>query len=256
MESFKVPESSFIDDEATKQAKWFKDNMMLAYMLSFLYLVAVFLGRKWMRYRKPYSLRRALTIWNAGLSLFSIMAFVRVTPLLLKKISAGGFSSSVCSHASNQETAYWMMLFVFSKVVEFGDTAFIVLRKSPLIFLHYYHHVVACTYIWYIASVSLTDSTLHWFVWLNSGVHSIMYSYYFIVSTGIRLPTTVSKSITLLQLLQFCIALVCINIAWWFISNDYPCNTTKSINYLGNLSYSSILILFSNFFYKRYLIKK
>ena len=32
---------------------------------------------------------------------------------------------------------YWTFMFVMSKVPELGDTIFIVLRKQPLIFLHW-----------------------------------------------------------------------------------------------------------------------
>jgi hypothetical protein len=34
-------------------------------------------------------------------------------------------------------SGFWALMFVLSKVPELGDTIFIVLRKQPLIFLHW-----------------------------------------------------------------------------------------------------------------------
>lgn len=45
--------------------------------------------------------------------------------------------------------AFWTTMFSFSKAIELVDTAFVVLRKRPLIFLHYYHHATVLVYVWY-----------------------------------------------------------------------------------------------------------
>lgn len=37
----------------------------------------------------------------------------------------------------NVATSLWGLLFAWSKILEFGDTAFIILRKQKLIFLHW-----------------------------------------------------------------------------------------------------------------------
>lgn len=39
--------------------------------------------------------------------------------------------------------------FCFSKLPELVDTVFIVLRKQPLIFLHWYHHASVLIYCWF-----------------------------------------------------------------------------------------------------------
>lgn len=58
-----------------------------------------------------------------------------------------GLTYSLC-HSCNPDgvAAFWSFLFAISKLVELGDTLFIVLRKKKLIFLHYYHHAVVLIY--------------------------------------------------------------------------------------------------------------
>lgn len=63
-----------------------------------------------------------------------------------------------------------------SKVFEFGDTAFVVLRKQDLKFIHYYHHVVTAVGWWYM--YPYYEPVQMWFVVMNSFVHSLMYPYY------------------------------------------------------------------------------
>ena len=48
----------------------------------------------------------------------------------------------------NKVSGFWATMFVLSKVPELGDTIFIVLRKQPLIFLHWYHHATVLVYSW------------------------------------------------------------------------------------------------------------
>lgn len=50
-------------------------------------------------------------------------------------VDNGGFS--ICSNDVSPASAFWAWAFVLSKLVELGDTAFIILRKQPLIFLHW-----------------------------------------------------------------------------------------------------------------------
>ncbi|VDO72295.1 unnamed protein product [Heligmosomoides polygyrus] len=57
------------------------------------------------------------------------------------------------------------------------------------------------------STVELTAAG-RWFIWMNYFVHSIMYAYYSIVSTGIRLPKRLSMTVTALQTTQMLIGVM------------------------------------------------
>ena len=103
-----------------------------------------------MQDRKPYVLRKQLVVWNTALALFSIVAFTRVMPLMIKKWSQVGIIGSVCDSLVDNKTLFWLALFTMSKVTEYGDTFFIVARTSPLNFLLMYHHITVSLYTWYV----------------------------------------------------------------------------------------------------------
>jgi elongation of very long chain fatty acids protein 3 len=110
------------------------------------YLIIKIIQRQ-MYTSKPYELRRALIVWNACLALFSLCGLIRFTEDVMHSLVNYGLYKSICySCHPGAATAYWSLLFAVSKFVELGDTLFIVLRKRPLIFLHYYHHAAVLIY--------------------------------------------------------------------------------------------------------------
>ena len=74
-------------------------------------------------------------------------------PSLLNTIYYRGVYHSVCVPPTPRygrgPVGFWVVLFIFSKIPELGDTVFIVLRKKPLIFLHWYHHVTVLLFCWH-----------------------------------------------------------------------------------------------------------
>jgi hypothetical protein len=66
----------------------------------------------------------------------------------------------------------WVQLFILSKIPELIDTVFIVQRKRPLIFLHWYHHVTVLLYCWH--SYATEASQALYFVAMNYSVHAVM----------------------------------------------------------------------------------
>lgn len=148
---------------------------------------------------------------------------------------------------------FWTWLFVLSKLPELGDTIFIVLRKQPLIFLHWYHHITVLIYSWF--SYTEYTSSARWFIVMNYCVHSVMYSYYALRAMRYKPPRFISMVITSLQLTQMIVGCA-INI--W--AHDYlktahhsPCHISHINIQLSIAMYFSYFVLFARFFYVTYL---
>ena len=88
--------------------------------------------------------------WEAALALFSIVGALHVVPMALEPILAGqSFAATICQPGVHDDPrSFWTFLFMLSKVAEFGDTIFVVLRKKPLILLQHYHHMATMLYCW------------------------------------------------------------------------------------------------------------
>jgi len=234
---------------------WMQNNWTVSIWASVSYMILIFAGQKLMSYRDAFDLRWPLATWNALLSLFSIVGFLRSTPEFFRVLSRHGFHHSVCvpSYSQDSVCGLWMEAFILSKMFELVDTAFIVLRKRPLIFLHWYHHVTVLVYCWH----AMKDHTAagRWFSWMNFAVHSIMYAYYAASALRIRAPRWVSMGITTMQLSQMIVG--CYLVYYVYYVKTYQpermCHQTWENLYFCFGIYFTYFLLFLNFFYKAYL---
>jgi elongation of very long chain fatty acids protein 6 len=123
---------------------WFKSYWFHSIYYSIVYAIFVYLGIKLMKNRKPFVLRSPLALWSGLLAIFSILGTIRCLPEFIDTLNNKGFVESICSisFANDNRLLFWHLLFCWSKVIEFGDTLFIILRKQKLINLHWIHHIV------------------------------------------------------------------------------------------------------------------
>ncbi|XP_033355328.1 elongation of very long chain fatty acids protein 6-like [Bombus vosnesenskii] len=230
-------------------------NDHLPYCLVYcaIYVILVFSGKYYLSDKPKFDLRRWLTLWSLMLATFSILGFLRMGSEMFHTLSNYGFYYSVCVPnflTRDPVAAFWTFSFTLSKIVELGDTAFIVLRKQPLIFLHWYHHITVLLYTWY--SYGETSATGRWFTTMNLFVHSWMYSYYALKAMRFSLPKWIAITITMLQLLQMVIGCVIVFAAYYYMQIN-ECNVTLSNIKFSLLMYFSYFILFARFFQKAYL---
>jgi len=149
-------------------------------------------------------------------------------------------------------TGLWVCLFVFSKVPELFDTAFIVLRKKPLIFLHWYHHVTVLLNCW--DSYASRSAPGLWFLSINYSVHAIMYAYF---SGYLPFRKYLAPVITTMQISQMAIGVMVTSRVYYIkFFLEQPCSMTD-VSWLGTvLMYSSYLVLFVMFAVHRYCMPR
>jgi len=224
-----------------------------SFMVSVLYMVVIFGIKFAMQTRKPYQLKLTLQLWNLWLALFSIFGSLVTGYGLLRETQKYGIVSTYTHSRDFFQglTGLWTFWFCMSKLAELGDTILIVLRKKPLIFLHWYHHVATLNY----GLMSYIDKSAFntWIVWLNFTVHAVMYSYYFLAACSIRLPAWFSQCLTTSQITQFLITLVILaHVGFKMLVGQHVDTSPTSYIYclLMELSY---VALFGNFFYQSYI---
>jgi len=234
--------------------EWVRQRQPLALWASAVYVIAIFSIKTIMKSRSPFSLTIPLNIWNFLLAAFSIIGTIRMTPEFIESIRDLGLIGSYCkiNHFTEGTNGYWAWLFIVSKLFELVDTQFLVLRKRPLMFLHWYHHVLTLVYAFY--SYPLSPGFNRWGIYMNLVVHAFMYSYYFLRSMRIPVPGAVAQLITTLQILQFVIACsILAHLGVLIYGRGVQCDFDHNVFLLASFMNVTYLSLFINFFLKSYV---
>ncbi|CAG0890122.1 unnamed protein product [Cyprideis torosa] len=248
-----------LDDFSIRQAMVFHKYWALCFVISGIYLYLVFKGQEWMKHRKPFNLNRALIAWNWALAIFSLGATIRGVVYLYGDLKMGILRDNFCYITHFRIPQYpgcagysaWGWLFMVSKFLEFGDTFFLVVRKKPVIFLHWYHHITVFCFGCYAYANGISAAAI--VIPVNGCVHFFMYSYFALRAMHIRVPKPISMALTTLQILQM-ISFVIIAYFVKDMASTVPnCTFTHFHLRLGLLMVISYLFLFMHFFYKAYL---
>ena len=232
--------------------QWHLQNWTICIWFSVMYVIAVRFGVFYMNNRKPLDLRYPLALWSALLAIFSIAGSYSMVPEILWVLSRDGFHAAACDNSFSQDSSvlFWSWLFVWSKVLEFGDTAFIILRKQKLSFLHWYHHAmtVICVFTYFPGMVAIN----RWTGSMNYLVHSIMYSYYSLRALRFRIPKPVAITITSMQIAQMMIGFYVAIYELAMKLTGSPCKITLGESVFSFSVYFSYFLLFLNFFIRTY----
>ncbi|XP_016106213.1 very long chain fatty acid elongase 2 [Sinocyclocheilus grahami] len=229
------------------------DSYTPTFLLTITYLLTIYLGTKYMKNRPPYSLKHVLLLYNFSLTMLSLYMLVE---LISSVWSAGYRLQCQGLHESGEadiRVAKVLWWYYFSKLIEFLDTIFIVLRKknNQISFLHVYHHASMfniwwCVLNWIPCGQSFFGPTL------NSFIHILMYSYY-----GLSTIPSMHKYLwwkrylTQAQLVQFLLTITH-TVSAWVVPCGFPLGCLK----FQTFYMCTLVALFVNFYMQTYRKRK
>ncbi|XP_073831760.1 very long chain fatty acid elongase 4-like [Musca autumnalis] len=218
---------------------------IIAYLVMSLYLSKIF-----KRY-KPFKLQGLLIAYNFCMALLNLY----IAKELLQSATKLKYSYWCQPHRviySEQEirlaSAVWW--FYFSKLLEFCDTAFFILRHKwkQLSPLHIYHHSTMFP-MWWAATKYVPTGAIFFPSLVNSIIHVIMYTYYALSACGPAIQKYLwwKKYLTVVQLAQFTLGVI-----WGIQAIAFKCDVPTGIKYVTIGYMVTFLILFGHFYKKEY----
>jgi len=201
--------------------------------------------------KKEVHMKPILAVWNSVLTVASIIVFLCWSSTLIAELVKSGYSIHHIVCMPHMELNYGLnmvcaTIYAVFKFFELTDTLFLILRKRPVPFLHWYHHATVLVYSWYAVMISVPVGNL--FGVMNAFVHSIMYFYYFLSSVGQR-PSW-GKYITILQIVQMILGLT-FTFAWSYFHvtrNDCVLVKSEGIPADDNIFMTASLLLYGSYF--------
>ncbi|KAH9419865.1 Elongation of very long chain fatty acids protein 7 [Dermatophagoides pteronyssinus] len=186
----------------------------IALIMYFYYLLVTKIGRKFMKNRQPFQLRKTMFIYNIIMVIINAYYFYEAISycdylrvFLNFDYPDSSDRSPETIRAINLGWWYWM-----SKFADWFDTFFYVLRKKHehINFLHLYHHISVPVFGYLLIKINPMVPSAHIFIIMNTFVHCCMYSYYALAALGPKIQRYLwwKRYITVMQLAQFIIGMI------------------------------------------------
>lgn len=228
---------------------WFVFPLIIVYV----YFVR-FSGPRWMKNRDPFPITNLVRVYNVGMVVLNAIFLYQL--LSLTYLPGGGYSlwcqgvtgRSDGAMAAIYASGWWYLLVRYA---DFLDTVFFVLRKkfNQVSHLHVIHHVLVVFNAWFWAMFA-PEGQPALGLCINTFVHVIMYSYYFLSTFGpeVRKYLWWKRYLTQLQIVQFIVFIVHMSIPL-FVDCGFP-------NMLAPFAIAQaafVLGMFINFYYQTYI---
>ncbi|XP_050735192.1 elongation of very long chain fatty acids protein 4-like isoform X1 [Eriocheir sinensis] len=219
------------------------------------YLIMVKLGPRLMAQRPPFQLKIPLIVYNLAIMLLNLYIGVELA-IVSVRLQYSWFCQPVdySTNPDEMRIAAALWWYYVSKLVEFMDTLFFILRKktNQLTFLHIYHHsTMFC--LWWIGIKWVAGGSSFLAAMMNSFVHVVMYAYYGLSALGPSMQKYLwwKKHITCIQLIQFTSAGV-LGARAIVVGCDFP----LWMQYALVVYMSSFIVLFGQFYVQAYRLKQ
>lgn len=225
---------------------------ILIIVSAYLYFVRI-LGPKWMKSREPFDLKWTIRLYNIAMSLVNFYAFYRVA--VLTKFGLNYFGCKKVGYETNEDNELVNLAFLYfaSKIAELLDTVFFVLRKkySQASNLHVFHHGFIAVCVWIYFKIAPGGSSVL-FPFLNIGVHTVMYGYYFLATfKSMQKHLWWKRHLTSVQIIQFVLSMV--HFSFQGLSS---CQYPPALAIIGFTFNFVFFVLFCDFYYHAYLKRK
>ncbi|XP_015782046.1 elongation of very long chain fatty acids protein AAEL008004 [Tetranychus urticae] len=223
-------------------------------LISFLYWYFVrILGPALMKGREPFDLRSVMLLHNSfliGVNGVGFFVALWVTDMFKETWNCGPVDPNT-SNLKDNLTVYLGYIYFLTKIVDFGDTIFFVLRKRfhQASFLHVFHHGVM-PIVGFVGLKFHPGGYSGFLPTINILIHAIMYAYYALACAGPEMKKYLwwKKHITQLQMVQFVLTFFH---AFNAIVNP-NCHWPLVLAYLEALHAVLFFFLFASFYQKAY----
>ncbi|CCU80438.1 fatty acid elongase [Blumeria hordei DH14] len=132
----------------------------------------------------------------------------------------------------NEGLSFYGWIFYLSKFYEVLDTFIIIVKGKQSGTLQTYHHAGAMFSMW--AGIRYMSPPIWMFVFVNSAIHTIMYTYFTITGIGIKVPRVLKQGITTLQITQFVVGSLYAAIHL-FISYEIPVQVSITESFIEDI---------------------
>lgn len=224
---------------------------IVAMSISYLWFVKI-IGPGIMKDRKAYELFTFIRVYNLLMVLWNGFGFYMACHLLNYGLDTFGcqpINPQAKDYKSMQMITYGY-IFLLSRLVEFVDTICFVLRKKDrqISGFHVFHHFSVPIAVWFFVKFAPGGNS-GIFPFLNTLIHTIMYSYYFLATFKSARPYLGwKKFLTQMQIVQFIIMILHSTQPLFIPGCQFP----RTFLYI-NIFFSIIFIfLFTKFYIENY----